>query len=212
MLFRSTDTAIVKINPVDVYADGERMKNSLHDHSDFKGVSILSGKKYALISPGTLGANITENNGRQIFAKVPGITAMEMDGSGVQLNLASRGLNPHRSSEFNVNQNGINVNSDLFGYPEVHYNPPMEGIKQIEVIKGSAALQYGPQYGGMINYIVKGPEGFKTLGGESNFSLGSFGLMSQFTSLGGQKGKWKYFGFFNYRGSNGWRQIGRAHV
>ena len=203
------DTSIVRFDPVDVYSDGDRMKPSICDFSDFRGVSILSGKKYNLLVLDQLGVNLAENNGRQIFAKVPGITAMEMDGSGVQLNIASRGLNPHRSMEFNVNQNGINLNSDLFGYPEVHYNPPMEAIARIEVVQGSAALQFGPQYGGMINYIVKSPDVSKVIGGETNLSVGSFGLMSSYTALGGQKGKWRYFGFFNYRGSNGWRPNSR---
>lgn len=205
------DTTILKLNLVDVYSDGHRMQQSIHDLSDFKGVSILSGKKYSLLVLDNLGANLAENNARHIFAKVPGITAMEMDGSGVQVNIGSRGLSPHRSMEFNVNQNGININSDLFGYPEVHYNPPMEAVGKIEVVKGSAALQYGPQFGGMINYILKGPDVAKVngIGGETNVSVGSFGLLSSFTSLGGEKGKWRYWGYFNYRGSNGWRPNSR---
>lgn len=205
------DTTILKLNLVDVYSDGHRVQQSIHDLSDFKGVSILSGKKYSLLVLDNLGANLAENNARHIFAKVPGITAMEMDGSGVQVNIGSRGLSPHRSMEFNVNQNGININSDLFGYPEVHYNPPMEAVGKIEVVKGSAALQYGPQFGGMINYILKGPDVAKVngIGGETNVSVGSFGLLSSFTSLGGEKGKWRYWGYFNYRGSNGWRPNSR---
>jgi Fe(3+) dicitrate transport protein len=205
------DTQLSTLKRVDVYSDGRRLQQSIHDLPDFKGVSILSGKKYSLIVLENLAANLAENNARQIFVKVPGITAMEMDGSGVQVNIASRGLNPHRSSEFNVNQNGININSDLFGYPEVHYNPPMEAVGKIEVVKGSAALQYGPQYGGMINYILKGPDVAKVngLGGETTVSLGSFGLLSGFTSLGGEKGKWRYWGYLNYRGSNGWRTNSR---
>lgn len=205
------DTLLSTLKRVEVYSYGNRLQQSIHDLPDFKGVSILSGKKYSSIVLENLAANLTENNARQIFAKVPGITAMEMDGSGVQVNIASRGLNPHRSMEFNVNQNGINVNSDLFGYPEVHYNPPMEAVGKIEVVKGSAALQYGPQYGGMINYILKGPDVAKVngLGGQTNVSVGSFGLLSGFASLGGEKGKWRYWGYFNYRGSNGWRPNSR---
>lgn len=205
------DTLLSQLKRVDVYSDGHRMQQSIHDLPDFKGVSILSGKKYNLIVLENLGANLAENNARHIFAKVSGITAMEMDGSGVQVNIASRGLSPHRSMEFNVNQNGININSDLFGYPEVHYNPPMEAVGKIEVVKGSAALQYGPQYGGMINYILKGPDVAKVngIGGETNVSVGSFGLLSSYTSLGGEKGKWRYWGYFNYRGSNGWRPNSR---
>lgn len=199
------DTGIAKIKTVDV--NGAKLQ--LRDLPDYRGVSIFSGKKLSVVVLDQLSVNLAENNARQIFAKVPGITAMEMDGSGVQVNIGSRGLNPHRSMEINVNQNGININSDLFGYPEVHYSPPMEAVGSIEIAKGSASLQYGPQFGGMVNYILKSPDTAKVIGGQSTLTVGSFGSISTFTTLGGQKGKWRYMGYFNYRGADGWRQNSR---
>ncbi|MEZ4893911.1 MAG: hypothetical protein R2778_12965 [Saprospiraceae bacterium] len=65
---------------------------------------------------------------RQVFAKAPGAMIWEMDGTGNQVGLAMRGLIPHRSWELHVQQNGNTTNSDLFGYPESHYNPPMEAV------------------------------------------------------------------------------------
>jgi Fe(3+) dicitrate transport protein len=55
----------------------------------------------------------------------------------------------------NVRQDGYCVNSDLFGYPEAHYAPAMAGVQKIEFIRGSASLQYGPQFGGLLNYIMR---------------------------------------------------------
>jgi outer membrane receptor protein involved in Fe transport len=40
-----------------------------------------------------------------------------------------------------------------FGYPEAYYNPPMEAVETIELVRGGASLQFGPQFGGMLNYV-----------------------------------------------------------
>ena len=36
------------------------------------------------------------------------------------------------------------------GYPESYYTPPFEALKSIEIIRGSAALQFGTQFGGLL--------------------------------------------------------------
>ena len=48
---------------------------------------------------------------------------------------------PNRSWEFNVRQNGYDISSEVFGYPETYYTPPMEALEKIEVIRGAASLQ-----------------------------------------------------------------------
>ncbi len=57
--------------------------------------------------------NIAEKTGRQIFAKIPGVFVHDMDGSGNRVNISTRGLDPHRSWEYNIRQNGIITNSDM---------------------------------------------------------------------------------------------------
>lgn len=69
-----------------------------------------------------MAANLAEKTGRQIFAKIPGAFIYDMDGSGNQVNISTRGLDPHRSWEYNIRQNGIMINSDLYGYPASHYS------------------------------------------------------------------------------------------
>lgn len=34
------------------------------------------------------------------------------------------------------------ISSEVFGYPETYYTPPMEALGKIEVIRGAASLQY----------------------------------------------------------------------
>jgi Fe(3+) dicitrate transport protein len=140
-----------------------------------------------------------------VFSKVPGITSWELDGSGTQTSVGARGLSPHRSWEFNVNQNGANVNNDLYGYPEAMYNPPLEAVQKIELVRGSAALQYGPQFGGMLNYVIKKPDPTKALGFETQQTFGSFNTFNTFNAISGTKGKFSYYAYFNYRVSDGWR-------
>lgn len=173
---------------------------------------IVAGKKNAVIDIQNLPANLAEKTGRQIFAKIPGVFVYDMDGSGNQVNIATRGLDPHRSWEYNVRQNGIMTNSDIYGYPASHYSAPMESIQRVELIHGTASLQYGSQFGGMINYVTKQADTTKIFGFESLNSLGSFGLMSTFNAISGTKGKFSYYAYAQKRLSNGYRKNARSEA
>lgn len=167
---------------------------------------IMAGKKNEVISLQDLPANIAEKTGRQIFAKIAGAFVYDMDGSGNQMNISTRGLDPHRSWEYNVRQNGVMTNSDIYGYPASHYSPPMEAVERIELVRGTASLQYGSQFGGMINYIIKKPDTTKAFSFESLNSAGSFGLFSSYNALGGKAGKFSYYTYYQKRVSKGYRR------
>lgn len=178
--------------------------------SDVHSMYLTAGKKSESIQVADMNANIAEKTPRQIFAKVPGIFVYDMDGSGNQVNIATRGLDPHRSWEYNIRQNGIMINSDIYGYPASHYSPPMEAIKKIEMVHGTGSLQYGAQFGGMINYITKQGDTTRPLSIESLQSVGSYGLLSSFNSIGGKNGKWSYYAYYQKRVSNGYRKDARS--
>lgn len=152
-----------------------------------------------------------EKTGRQLFSEIPGAMIYDMDGSGNQINLAIRGLDPHRSWEFNIRQNGIVTNSDIYGYPASHYSMPLEAVQSIEIIKGTAALQYGAQFGGLINYTLKEPS-TKKIHYEGQHNIGSYGLFSTYNSLSGTLGKVNYFSYLQLRQSNGYRQNGESRA
>ena len=192
-----------EIPSVEVY--GESGFTRIDRLPEIVGTSIYSGKKNAVLLLDSMNADLAQNRARDVFARVPGITSWELDGSGTQTSVAARGLSPHRSWEFNVNQNGYNVNNDLYGYPEAMYNPPLEAVQEIQLIRGSAALQYGPQFGGMLNYVIRKPDTTKVLGFETQQTYGSFNTFNSFNAVGGGKGKFAYYGYFNYRSSDGWR-------
>ena len=173
---------------------------------------ITSSKKNEVIKLTDLPANLAEKTGRQVFAKIPGAFVYDMDGSGNQLNLATRGLDPHRSWEYNVRQNGVMTNSDIYGYPASHYSPPLEAIQRIELIRGLGSLQYGAQFGGMINYRTKEADTSSTFQVESINTLGAFGLLSTYNAFGAQKGKIRFYAYLHKRVSEGYRENARSNA
>lgn len=182
-----------------------------------EGVHIYAGKKTEVVKPDLQLGNKATNSARQAYAKVTGLNVWENDGSGLQLNIGGRGLSPSRTSNFNTRQNGYDISADALGYPESYYTPPLPAIDRIEVVRGAASLQYGTQFGGLLNFrLHKGPLNKKVEVTLRN-SVGSFGLLSSFSSLGGQLGKHNYYAYFQHRQGNGWRDYSdfsqrHAHV
>lgn len=173
---------------------------------DIKGTYLFAGKKSEIINLDKLDVNRVDNNPRQLFAKIPGVYVYENDGTGNQVNIAMRGLTAHRSWELNVRHNDVMTNSDLYGYPASHFNAPTESIERIEIVRGSGALQYGAQFGGMINYITKEADSAKKISFESQNSVGSYSLLSTYNAVGGKINKLQYYTYFNYRRSDGYRE------
>ncbi len=172
---------------------------------DVEGVNIYAGKKTNLIDINEGSANLPQNIGRMIFSQIPGVHLWDMDGAGTQMNISTRGTDAHRSIEMNMRQNGYNTNSDMFGYPENHYTVPMQGVKQVQLIRGSAALQFGSQFGGMMNYVMKDGEGSKPVFVESEQTFGSNNFFNSYNAIGGSKGKVTYYAYYDNRHGDGWR-------
>lgn len=183
-------------------------KNSVIIQSSNQDFLILEGKKNETILLDNVISNKATNNIRQAMAKVPGLNYWETDGSGIQIGISTRGLNPNRSWEFNTRQNGYDISSDVFGYPEAYYNPPLEAVDRIEIIRGTGSLQYGPQFGGMVNYILKRNINNKPLAFEGTITAGSYGMVSLYTALSGNTKKWNYYFYNHMRKGDGWRDNG----
>lgn len=179
---------------------------------DVKQTYLYAGKKHEVIQINGVNANIAERSARQIFAKIPGIFVYDMDGSGNQINVSTRGLDPHRSWEFNIRYNGIIGNTDMYGYPASHYNPPAESLHNIEIVRGTGSLQYGAQFGGMLNYVGKQADTTKLFSFESINSAGSYGLLSSYNAVGGRVGKLTYYLYHHRRNSKGYRQNSRSEA
>ncbi len=170
-----------------------------------EGMGIYEGKKTEVIVLNQLTANLSTNNARQVFSRVPGLNIWENDGAGLQLSIGGRGLDPNRTSNFNVRQNGYDISADALGYPESYYTPPTEAIEKIQVVRGAASLQYGTQFGGLLNFVMNQPVKEKKLELIARQSVGSFNFYNSFTSASGTVGKLSYYTFFQYKKGDGWR-------
>ena len=70
---------------------------SVQRMADISGTFLTAGKKNEIINISNADANIALKSGRQFFAKIPGVFVYDMDGSGNQVNIATRGLDPHEA-------------------------------------------------------------------------------------------------------------------
>lgn len=210
--FSQQKTDSVKVlNLQEVQVKEQQFKFNILSLPATKGTFLYGGKKTEVINVLGLDANIAEKTPRQIFAKVPGVFVYDMDGSGNQINISTRGLDPHRGWEFNVRKDGIITNTDMYGYPASHYSMPMEAIQNIELVRGTGSLQYGSQFGGMLNYVAKQGDSTKVFDFESINSVGSFGLLSTYNAVGGQVGKVNYYAYYSKRVSDGYRDNSRSN-
>ncbi|HEK21332.1 TonB-dependent receptor [Mucilaginibacter sp.] len=190
----------------EVVVKGYKAITGLGYLNDVHNGIIYAGKKTEVILLDSLDANTAQNNPRQVLGRIPGANYSETEGGGFPSNgIGFRGLNPTQSVETNTRQNGYNITADIYGYPEAYYLPALEAIERIEVTRGAASLQFGPQFGGVINYITKQGVKDKPLEITIQETGGSFGLFNAFTSAGGTIGKWHYYGFIQYKNIQGWR-------
>src|SRR6202012_3520904 len=130
---------------------------------DVDGTGIYAGKKSEGGIIKDINANTATNNSRQIYSKVAGLNICEnAGGAGIQLAIGGRGLDPNRVSNFNTRQNGYDIAADALGYPESYYTPPAEAMERIEIVRGARSLQYGTQFGGILNFrLNSGPDSTK---------------------------------------------------
>jgi Fe(3+) dicitrate transport protein len=177
---------------------------ALNRLKDIEETAIYAGKKTEVISIEKLTVNKSTNNTRQIFAQVVGLTINESSDGGLQLSIGGRGLDPNRTSNFNTRQNDYDISADVLGYPESYYATPTEALGEIQIVRGAASLQYGTQFGGLVNFKIKKPT-TKPFEITTRNTLGSFGLFTNFTTLSGTNEKFSYYTFYNYKQGDGFR-------
>lgn len=109
-----------------------------------------------------------------VMAAVPGVYSRGEDGIGLRPNLGIRGVNPDRSKKITLLEDGILVGPAPYSAPAAYYFPLVTRMSGLRIIKGPAALVYGPQtVGGAVDLVTRaipsGPAGFLDLG------LGEYG-------------------------------------
>jgi Fe(3+) dicitrate transport protein len=200
----SDTTQALKLSEVTI--TGYKTVNGVGHLPQEKDGIIYAGKKNEIIIVDSLDANKAINNTRQILGRIPGLNIVETESAGFTANgIATRGLNPTQSVEMNTRQNGYNISADIYGYNEAYYLPPMEAVSRIEMVRGAASLQFGSQFGGLVNYVTKDAPTNKPFEFTTSQTIGSFGMYNSFNSIGGTYKQISYYGFVQYRNMDGYR-------
>jgi Fe(3+) dicitrate transport protein len=195
---------IENLDEIEIIVRNEKIF-SLHRLNAVEGTGIFEGKKSEVVLVDQSMANLASNNSRQIYSQVAGLNIFQNDDAGLQLNIGGRGLDPNRTSNFNTRQNGYDISADVLGYPESYYTPPSEGLSNIQIVRGAASLQYGTQFGGLVNFVMKEPKKNQREQFIIRNSIGSNKLYTNFTSYMGSKNKFRYYAYFNFKEGDGFR-------
>lgn len=171
-----------------------------------RGVQIATGTNAIIQTEGQQGAK-SSGNPRELFAKIPGINIWESDGAGIQMGVGGRGLSPNRAANFNTRQNGYDISADALGYPESYYTPPLEALSSIEIIRGSASLQYGTQFGGLMNFVLRDAVKDSPFEFTTRNTVGSFGYFGTFNRVSGSHKRVFYQAYHQLKLGDGYRDF-----
>ncbi len=95
----------------------------------------------------------------EVLRRIPGVVVREEAGqAAMRLSIGIRGLNPDRSRQVLVLEDGLPLALAPYGEPEMYYSPPIERMQRVEVVKGSGSILFGPQtIGGVVNFVTPDP-------------------------------------------------------
>ncbi len=142
-------------------------------------VSIINNKQINQIAP---------VSGNDVLRKVAGLNIVDEEGAGLRLNIGVRGLDPDRSRNILLLEDGIPVALNPYGEPELYFTPVIEKVKTVEVLKGSGQIRFGPQtIGGVVNLITVAPPAKETT--TARITGGQNGFLSALATYGNTSGK-----------------------
>lgn len=94
----------------------------------------------------------------EALRKVPGLHVRGEEGFDMRPNIGIRGLNPTRSTQVLLLEDGAPLAYAPYGDNASYYHPPIERFQTVEVVKGGGQILYGPRtVGGVVNYVTPAP-------------------------------------------------------
>lgn len=116
-----------------------------------------------------------------VLRRVPGVFIKGEEENAIVVNAGVRGL-PAGDYKTLVLEDGVPIQPGIFVGNSRYYNPRVERMAGVEVLKGAASLRYGPNtIGGVINYLTKTPEDGVTVTGR----VGSWNTFGGTVEVGG---------------------------
>jgi Fe(3+) dicitrate transport protein len=170
---------------------------------EVEGTRINSGKKTSFVKPDEF-PTIVNNNYREALATTPGLIVSEEPSSPI-VNFGYRGLDSQRAETMQVLKDGISIKNEQFGFPETHYTPILDAVERIEFIRAGAALQFGPQPGGALNFVMKMPRRDAQFHFLTKNAYGTDELFTSYTAIDGTIGQFGYYAYYDHRQRDGFR-------
>jgi Fe(3+) dicitrate transport protein len=122
-------------------------------------------------------------SGNEIFRNIAGLHVVEEEGAGLRTNIGIRGLDPDKSRNVLILEDGIPVALAPYGEPEMYFTPNIDRMSGIEVLKGNGSILFGPQtIGGVINYLTADPP--QNAEGKASFRAGDMGFYNLNVDMG----------------------------
>jgi Fe(3+) dicitrate transport protein len=170
---------------------------------EVEGTRINSGKKTSFVKPDEF-PTVANNNYREVMATTPGILVSEEPSSPI-INFGYRGLDSQRSETMQVLEDGVSLKNEQFGFPETHYTPILDAVDRVEFIRAGAALQFGPQPGGALNFVMKMPRRDAQFHFVTKNAFGTDELFTDYTAIDGTIGAFGYYAYYDHRQRDGFR-------
>ncbi len=102
-----------------------------------------------------------------ILQSVPGVYVRGEDGFGLRPNIGLRGANSDRSKKVTLMEDGVLLGPAPYSAPAAYYFPLMTRMESVRVVKGPAAIMYGPHtIGGAVDLITRDVPSGQTAGAD----------------------------------------------
>lgn len=148
-------------------------------------LSRLSGSAHAI---GEEALEIFESDDiHKILSAVPGVYTRDEEGFGLRPNIGLRGASSDRSAKITLMEDGVLLAPAPYAAPAAYFFPQATRMTRVEVFKGPASIQYGPNtVGGAINLTTRTVP--MTHQGGVDLSLGRFNSQKTHGWVGGPVG------------------------
>lgn len=191
---------------------GKRAKRGRGSHRT-GAITVFGRRRRAALQPGSAATIDSKELQRhrhddvgRVLRDVPGATVRDEEGWGLRPNIGMRGANPERSTRIALMEDGVPAAPAPYAAPAAYYFPLMLRIERVEVLKGPAAIRYGPNaIGGALNLVSAGlPDGrvidAELAGGNTLYGRGLLRIGERF-------GNFAVLGEAALVRSDGWKRI-----